>query len=161
MSASCKDGDLDCYIGFLRALCFQFESWLEATCSSGDFSRAINKKTECRPGQTGCEGFQAIFGGPRNTECLPWDLLCTLNDQFGEAGEAGNGEGEHPLLLGMPKSSLTSQELAQLDSFVSIVYGDYWQKGLFSSDEMTVTERNSFYALGSKLLTVEGFSAFY
>ena len=36
----------------------------------------------CLPGYQNCNGFQEIFGGPKYTVCKPWDMDCTLNDQF-------------------------------------------------------------------------------
>ena len=87
--------------------------------------------------------------------------MCTLWDQFGVAEETSSDKALHPLLAGMPKTTLTSQELDQIDSLGTKLYGDYWVRGLSNESDLTVEERDRYYALGTKLLSPEGFSTFY
>lgn len=61
----------------------------------------------------------------------------------------------------MPNTTLTTKEIGQIESQVSKQLGDYWVRGLNNPNALTDAERNLFYSLGSKILSDEGFSAFY
>ena len=103
---SCISVDMGCQVNFLRAFCEKFEL---DVCSTNIFKRGLQKQDGCVPGDWKCPGFQEMFGGPVGvTECDPWDLPCTLLDQYGNTNSAAT---EYPYMAAMPKSTLTSAEL--------------------------------------------------
>ena len=77
-----------------------------SVCETRDFQEALKKENNCLPGERSCEGYQFIFGGIKRIECKPWDLDCTLYDQFGTP-EFQPELAKYPLIKGMPKTTLT------------------------------------------------------
>ena len=127
LNDSCYVDDADCQINFLRAFC---EKYNEQVCKTSIFERALKKVNGCLPGIWKCTGFQEMFGGPQGlNECFPWDLSCTLKDFYGEKTSALTDE--YPYMSGMPKSTLTSEELARTDYIIFLKYDlSLWQRGL-------------------------------
>ena len=82
---TCDADDLNCYVGFLRAMCASSEFY-DFICDTATFRQALKKKDGCLPGVNYCVGFQTMFGGPKDSlnPCLPWDFHCALKDYFGE-----------------------------------------------------------------------------
>ena len=107
VNASCAFSDLDCYVGFLRAMCGKYDI---EECNEDIMIAALKKTDGCVAGVQGCIGFQTMFGGPVSIECKPWDLHCTLIDQFGEPFNLSDERKKLPLLRGMPGTSLTIEE---------------------------------------------------
>ena len=54
MNASCALSDLDCYVGFLRAMCGKYDI---KECNEDIMVDALKKEDGCLPGVQGCIGF--------------------------------------------------------------------------------------------------------
>ena len=156
---TCTDGDLNCYVGFLRAMCAS-EEYNDRVCETPIFGEALRKENDCLPGKRWCDGFQKIFGGPKDLlKCHPWDFDCALKDYFGDI-VIDDGRKKYPLLARMPKSSLTIAEVIQVDEYTKLLNNDIWSRGL-NEETLTSQERSEFYTLGVQIMTDEGFADFY
>ena len=99
-----------------------------------------------------------MFGGPIITDCAPWDLPCTLDDQFGNQSSVTR---VYAWMKGMPKSRLTKDDLAFQEYIIYLKYDlDLWRRGL-SGGSLTSSERAYFYKLGSLAMGSEGFNDLY
>lgn len=75
-------------------------------------------------------------------DCRPWDLLCALQDQFGSFADDTNLLDNFPLIKKMQKTSLTTEDANEIDEYAKLYYGDYWSRGLFNAEDLTVLERD-------------------
>ena len=93
-------------------------------------------------------------------ECFPWDLPCTLKDVYGEKTSALTDE--YPFTSGMPKSTLTSEELAKTDYIIFLKYDlSLWHRGLNGQSIIGLQQRTSFHTLGYLVMGAEGFNDLY
>jgi len=64
-------------------------------------------------------------------------------------------------MRGMPKSTLSLEEVARLEYIIYLKYDlNQWQKGL-EGQPLSVTSRNSFHQLGLLAMGAEGFNDLY
>ena len=99
-----------------------------------------------------------MFGGPIITECAPWDLSCTLNDQFGNQSSVTR---VYPWMKNLPKSTITKDDLAFQEYIIYLKYDlDLWQRGL-RGESLTQREKAYFYKLGTLAMGSEGFNDLY
>ena len=104
-----------------------------------------------------------MFGGPKdNLECEPWDLPCTLQEQYGTSGvQTSPIASSYPYMAGMPKSELTAANIAEMEYIIYLKYSiDLWERGV-EGQLTTTTQRQSFHELGSQIMGKEGFNDFY
>lgn len=93
-------------------------------------------------------------------ECFPWDLSCTLKDVYGEKTSALTDE--YPFMSGMPKSTLTSEELSKTDYIIFLKYDlSLWHRGLNGQSIIGLQQRTSFHTLGYLVMGAEGFNDLY
>ena len=100
-----------------------------------------------------------MFGGPKGLiECAPWDLQCTLIDQFGDTSAVSD---KFPFMAAMPKSSLSIEELQQQEYIIMLKYDlDLWKRGL-DGQELDDEQREAFHQIGSLVFGPEGFNDLY
>ena len=68
-------------------------------------------------------------------KCHPWDFDCALKDYYGDI-VIDDGRKKYPLLVRMPKTSLTIAESIQVDEYTKLLNYDIWSRGL---NEETLT----------------------
>ena len=101
-----------------------------------------------------------MFEGPTDSlECSPWDLPCALQDKYGV--NISQIALKYPFMSRMPKSTLSEQELDELEYIIYLKSDLYlWRAGI-SGMPLSKDERRVFHALGTQVMGAEGFNDLY